>query len=1049
MLASPTLDGHSTAVRVREGRLALSTYDEGPPAPNPPFSAFSTGYFPDYPYTVRAQSGQISHKVEWRVITLENEYLSCRVLPDLGGHLHGCTDKITGREIFYANPAVRRGLGDARAFIATGIGTSFPIAPSRVGSSPVDFAYSDRDGTGRVVVEDTDRVSGMAWRVEFILRPGSSVLEQHVTLHNSSAARRGYHWWADAAVELDDPHLRFVCPARWMLPHGMGAMTSWPLDAAGIDLSDVANDKTPLGLFAHASREPWMAVYKPHFRSGVAHYADPNEVRGKKLWVWGPADEYVKQRLTENFNSYVEMQAGLFETQPEFAFLLPGEVKTFTHYWIPFHDLGGISRATRDAVLNLERTSHGVTIELDATHTMPGARIRVVDGAGKLIETQADLDPKVVYTKALPVAPAPVSVDVVDASGAIALHHVEGEFDALPFDGNASNPEPAPPSDNSGSEAALLERGAYNEQRDQFALAWQDYRAGAEKYPASPAVAMAAGRLAFALGRYDDANRLLAPIAAKSGSGAEASYYYGAALSAAGRAAEARTALGNVNQDSPWAPAARLQLALLAAREGQVAAAVPLIQTLAAAGAIEVAILRRAGKADAARERLRFWREQDPADNLLRVEGLLLGAADDPTLWDHLAADPERILNLVDVYFELGAFDDALKLLDHRYPAVPPDEVGPGVVPPQDNPLVAYYRGFCRLKLGQDPAADFKAAGSLSTLYIFPNRASSYPVLKAALAQDDGDAVAHDLLGDLYFHSLETGRAISEWQRALALKPDLPALHRNLGRALLDVQKDPAAALPVLQEGRHMEPEDRDIADALGRLAKAVEAIGTVPDGEPPAEEASRLADRALVRSAIDPDGARALFTTDRFPEEKEPDRVRRAYVEVQLQRLLIWSHNGRCSEALARLETLGAEDRSLAFTFHGFGSFMKTPHFQYYMGVIESACGDAGAAGKRWAKLSKTREPVGSVESVFPYLASRALAEGSAEQQIAGAIQTLRSARPADSSRAELVFAQGALQLAGGHAEEGAALLQKSARAADPLIQYLSLVALRENSTK
>ena len=38
---------------------------------------------------------------------------------------------------------------------------------------------------------------------------------------------------------------------------------------------------------------------------------------------------------------------------------------------------------------------------------------------------------------------------------------------------------------------------------------------------------------------------------------------------------------------------------------------------------------------------------------------------------------------------------------------------------------------------------------------------------------------------------------------------------------------------------------------------------------------------------------------------------------------------------------------------------------------------------------------------------------------------------------------------LTAGQAEEGAALLEKSAKASDPLIQYLSLMALRENSTK
>jgi tetratricopeptide (TPR) repeat protein len=1044
-LAPPALRAQD-AVRVSEGQVALSTYEENAADLYPQFPAFSSKFFPDYPYADRKLATPIHHTRQWRTIVLENEYLSCRVLPDLGGHLYGCLDKTTGRQVFYANPAVRTGIGLFRGFVAMGVESSFPIAHSRVSSSPVDYGYSDRDGIGRAVVEETDRVSGMEWRVEFILRPGSAVLEQHVTLHNPTAARRGYHWWASATIELDDPHLRFVYPVKWMLAHGAGAMTPWPVNKAGIDLSDVANNRGQLGLFAHLSREPWMAVYKPAFRSGVVHYADADQVRGKKVWLWGTSDRFVKEHLTENFNSYVEMQAGMFETQPEFAFLLPGEVKTFTHYWIPFHGLGGVSRATRDVVLNLQRTDKGALIELLPTHALRGVEIRVAAGARTVLETQADLDPKVVYTKTLDAAPSPLTVDLVDHSGAVILHHVEGQYDAAPFDPKAKDPEPVRPSGASGSEADILARAEYDEQRDQFAFAWWAYRTALEKYPESAAVALAAGRTAFVLNRDDDAIRLLAPLVTKGGDNAEAAYFYGAALARSNRKQEAQTALAGASQSSAWGLAARLQLALLAARTGELPDAVRLIQALAKeanaavrTGAFEVAILRRAGRADAARSRLRFWREQDPADNMLRVEDALLGAADDPSLGSHLASDPERILNLADRYFELGAFDDALALLDRPYPSVPPGQFEPDAVAPQAHPLLAYYRGYCRLKLGQDPGSDFKSAGTLSTRYIFPSRASSYEVLRAAVAYNDADAVAHALLGDLYLYSLDADKAIAELRRALALNPGLPALQCNLGRALLDVKRDPLAALPELLEARRLDPEDRQISEALVRLGEALPAAVHPRDLELSAESGARLADRALVRSVLDPDGAKALFTATNFPRDKQPDQVRRAYIEVEVQNLLAGARSRRCSEVLAGLSTLGAENKSLPFTFYGFGAFIGSPHIQYFMAETESACGAGKEAQKRWSKIGRTRQPIDSIDYAFPLLSNRRLGESDAQHNIADAIRSLRSSRP------DLVFTQGVLQLAAGQTEEGAALLQKSARAADPLVRYLSLVALRD----
>jgi tetratricopeptide (TPR) repeat protein len=1030
----------NAAVTVREDKLTLATYNEGAPDPNPQFDAFYQNVFPNYPYPMRTPVNQIRTLTPWRVLIIENEYLSCRILPDLGGHLHGCTDRITGKEIFYANPAIRRTGDSVRGtYIATGIESNFPFAHTRVASSPVDFASSVVDGVGRIIVEDTDRTLGVTWRDEFILRPGSAVLEQRVTLYNGSPARRGYHWWANAAIELDDPHLRIIYPTRWMLPHDVGAMTPWPVSESGMDMTDVANYKGQAGLFAHGSHEPWMAIYKPRLRSGLAHYADPNLVKGKKIWVFGKGALYPQQSLTENFNSYVEMQAGEFETQPEFAFLLPGETKAFSHYWIPFRDLGGVSRATPDAVLNLSRTGTSVLIEIEATHAIKGAELRLADGGKQLSETPLDLDPKVKFAKT--VEAAKLTVDLINANGMVALHHVEGEYDAIPFDKNAKNLWPVAP-DNSDSEATSLARGEFNEQRDQWNFAWHDYQAGLKKSPGSMKLAVAAGRAAVALNRYADAIRLLKDPA---NGGAEAAYYYGVALgSTSQHVAEAKAALNSAANDPAYTVAAKMQLAMLEARESGApgaAEATRILQALGATagapaqiGALEVAVLRRAGKVEESKNRLRFWLQQDPANDMLRVEQSFSGK-DDPTLWDHLAADPERVLNVADQYRQIGACDDALKILDRQYSARPATETEPGAVLPQDYPLVVYYRGYCRSKVGDDSKPDFSAASKLSILYVFPHREIYFRVFAAAIAQDSADPVAHALLGDLYFDSLQTPEAISEWRQALALKRDLPALHRNLGRALLEIANDPTAAAPVLMEGSKLEPDNADIARALSQLKLAPAAPGDA-------------ANRALVRSVSDAAGATAVFTFANFPKDKQSDAVRRAYIEVQLQLLLAGARGGNCPAAMAGVETFGDVNNSLPFTQSSFGSFIKQPHVQYYLGAVESACGNEKAAKKRWTKVSKSNEPAGSLDYVFPYLAAKKLADGDSGPRIEGALQELSKA-PADDSHPALVFSQGALLVTSGKKNEGDALLQKAARAGDSLVQYMSLLFLAEASRK
>ncbi len=440
------LQAQNSSVTIHEEVRPFPTYDVGPPDPDPQFDAFLRNPFPSYPYAIVRPIDQTPSLSQWRVVVLENEYLSCRILPDLGGHLHGCTDRITGKEIFFANPVIRRTEDQTRGgFASTGIETSFPIAHNRMSGWPVAYAWSLTGGVGRVIVEDTDLPTGMRWRAEFILRPGSAVLEQRGTIYNASPVRRGYQWWVNAAVELDDPKLRAIYPTNWMMPHGEGEMTAWPIDKNGVDLSVATNNAHMIGFFAHLSHEPWMAIYKPTFRSGVAHYADLGSIKGKKLWVWGTdemSNEF-RRKFSEPSRMCVEMQAGELESQPEFTFLLPGESKTFSHYWIPFHDLGGVSRATRDAVLNLSRQGSDVTLELQPTHIMQGVTLRLSDGGKSVWEKPVNLDPRLKFTQT--VAASKLTVDLLDKNGVALLHHVEAESDAAPFDRTAKNPEPLPP----------------------------------------------------------------------------------------------------------------------------------------------------------------------------------------------------------------------------------------------------------------------------------------------------------------------------------------------------------------------------------------------------------------------------------------------------------------------------------------------------------------------------------------------------------------------------------------------------------------------------
>jgi predicted Zn-dependent protease len=120
--------------------------------------------------------------------------------------------------------------------------------------------------------------------------------------------------------------------------------------------------------------------------------------------------------------------------------------------------------------------------------------------------------------------------------------------------------------------------------------------------------------------------------------------------------------------------------------------------------------------------------------------------------------------------------------------------------------MLAYYRAFCREKLGQAAAADYETASHLSLLYVFPNEPDEIIVLRAALAANPNDASAHFLLGSLWFSKGIVDSALEEWRRAESLNPKVPSLQASLGRALLEVKKQPAQAATEFQQGLVAEP---------------------------------------------------------------------------------------------------------------------------------------------------------------------------------------------------------------------------------------------------
>ena len=983
LLALALLAAPATAqdARVFETTLELPTDEEGPPDPNPPFDLFRTTRY-SYPYALRESLTGRQSLVRYRALTLENAHLRCVVLPDLGGHLYNCVDKANGADLFYANKSLRKAqIGYRGAWVAFGVEFNFPVSHNWVSLSPVDFATrQNADGSASVFVGNLDRVYGTQWRVELRLRPGTSALEQHVTLYNPSLVRRRFYWWNNAAVRVKDDS-RIAYPMRHTASHGFREIDTWPVDARGTDLSRVGNHLYgPVSLFAHGSREGFMGVYHPWSRTGVVHYSGPEDAPTKKIWSWGGDADGLDWRkaLSDDQSAYVEIQAGLFRNQETYGFLAPQETIRFVEYWMPVRGISGITRANPDAVVHLQRSEpkHGkvdLSVGVNGTRPLRG-RLRLSANGKTAVEEPLALRPEAALERrfeGLDAQPA-YTLTLVDEAGVPLLTHTEGVLDVLPASEVKTGRQPVPryPPPGTRGEGEALALGDEQERDGKRLLAFETYGLGLQRFPESLPLLIARGRMAVDLQRYSEASPLLERARLRSSSDPEILYPLALALAATGDEREARTHLEAAQRFPAFRAAAALELSRLDARQGKRESALARLRAATneskdavRAGGLEVALLRAEKREADARQRAHLWLSVDPTSNFLRHEAALLGASDGG-LWTHLAVEPERVLDIASEYLGIGLFADALALLERRYVRDGKEVPEPGSVLPQEHPLVAYYRGYAREKTGGSPQADFDAASKMSTRYVFPSRADSVPVLRRALEVNPNDASARFLIGSLSMASGEVDAAASAWEQARHLNRAIPVLHRNLGMALLHAKGDGPAALEAFREGIGVDPDNLALylgADQAASLvgvgaAERIALFERFPDRtNMPAALVQKQA-LALVEVGRGAE-AEALFQGRFFPREEGGTNVRQVFLEVRVQNALALAKAGKRDEAATILADIGKPVRGLAFTEDGLDVFVSGARFQLLMGDVLAAAGKKEEARSHWQRVRDARE--------------------------------------------------------------------------------------------
>ncbi|MEU5873551.1 DUF5107 domain-containing protein [Glycomyces sp. NPDC047369] len=905
---------------------------------------------------------------EWDAVHLENEYVRLMVLPELGGRIHIGLDKTRGYDFFYRNEVIKPALvGLAGPWVSGGVEFNWPQHHRPATHLPTEALIEhEADGAVTVWCSDHDPFARMQGMHGIRLRPESALIELRGRLVNRTDDVQTFLWWANVAAAAHDEYQSFFpTDVRVVADHAKRATTTFPAAQGhyyGVDYPSRApggdrldwyrNIPVPTSYMCLGSEDDFFGGYDHAAGAGFVHWADHRISPGKKQWTWGnaPFGWAWDGHLTDSNGPYVELMAGVFtDNQPDFAFLKPGETRTFSQYWYPIQDTGPIHQATLDAAVRLD--VEGNTVRIAAAVTAPRAGARIVLRAGDRIvhEVVADLAPGSPFLRELPLSEA------IDATGLeLAVEHdgrtlVSWRPRPEPDEPAAAEPatEPlAPEAIQSVDELYLT--GLHLDQYRHATRAPEPYweealRRDPGDARCNTAIAarfMRAGRLGEAELHLRTAVDRLTRRNPNPRDG-EAHYRLGLVLARQGRSAEVKAAFGKALWDKAWADAATLATARLDLAAGRDAE--PALRDLVgrspghtqARNLLAVALIRRGDQASAAALVADTLRD-NPLDAWARDLAVRLGRDAEPT------TDPTIALDVALEYRAIRDDETAIDLLARA--AALPASLGQVNVAP----IGWLHRADLEFERGDAAAADhaLQQVRDLDRTWCFPSHTEDDALARLREHRPD-DPVLAALAGHRLYAAGRRTEAIAAWEAAAGTGD--PVVLRNLGVAVHNVEGDPERAADWYARARAAAPDDARLlyeADQLDgrRSVDPVKRLAALEDRPDLIEERDDLSVQyaELLTAAGRPADALRILASRAFqPWEGGEGRVLAAWEDAHLA--LARSDPDR---AVAHAEAALTPPRNLGEARH---PLANTADLHLVLGDALAAAGEPEAARAAW----------------------------------------------------------------------------------------------------
>jgi tetratricopeptide (TPR) repeat protein len=769
-----------------------------------------------YPYPF--DDGLTTHKqpMEYPMIQVENDFIRLGIAPGQGGRIYYAYDKTNDYNWLYHNHVVKPSLiGMVGNWRSGSLAWGYPHHHGPTTVEDMDYEIEEHpDGSRTIWINCTERLQRMNSLIGYTIYPNSSIVEMTIDLRNRTDMGNSFLFWANPAVHSDSAYQVIFPPSvQYVTFHGKRDMTSWPIadsffngyNFTGMDISWWKNTHMPVSFFSWNPIEDYFGGYDFNLRAGTAWVGNHHVSPGMKYWADGnnPNGLSTNNGLTDNDGRYIELMAGFYtDNQPDYSWMEPYESKYGTMIWFPIRELDGLKYANRNGALNYFIDGSNIDVRLNTTMSHPNAKF-VLSSKGIELKSEfisiSPAEPRKIITL-LPdnMHENDIEMTLFDADGAVLLSFIPRNHDLPPYE----KPEPlkpfASPQDIQTVEELYL-TGLRIEQFHSIMDPMPYYQEALRRDPNNSNVNTQLGILSIRAKDWISAEKYLRIATERvrmnytRPKDCEPLYYLGITLRALGRINEAYDILYDATWGAAWHTAAYYQLAEIDCQRQDWEVALDHINRSLTTNSrnmralnLKGIILRKTDKLSQATEWFDTVLEETKINHMAQNEVYMMSGAksDLDVLERWMRDDVQAYLELSTEYTAIGLYDEAIQMMSRM------ETKG------ETYPMLYYFIGYNYHLLGDEATAlsYYRKAETMPTDYCFPFRSEAVFALENAMELNPEGSYAPYYLGNL-FYERRPEKAIQLWEKSVDLNDSFYIVHRNLGLAYNEIQKNPSKAL--------------------------------------------------------------------------------------------------------------------------------------------------------------------------------------------------------------------------------------------------------------